>query len=90
MVNRSLNMEDQLVLLVHEYYEVIIVAVLCVGATLLLWKLGWRKMVVRGSGGRGLIPGRLGLPFLGESIALLSATSSTKGCYDFVRLRRLW
>ncbi|KAG7969744.1 hypothetical protein I3843_07G047300 [Carya illinoinensis] len=36
----------------------------------------------------GGIPGRLGLPFLGETISFLSATNSTRGCYDFVRLRR--
>ncbi|KAH6810186.1 hypothetical protein C2S51_023948 [Perilla frutescens var. frutescens] len=36
------------------------------------------------------IPGKLGLiPFLGETISFLAATNSTKGCYDFVRQRRL-
>ncbi|KAD7117631.1 hypothetical protein E3N88_04899 [Mikania micrantha] len=34
------------------------------------------------------IPGRLGLPLVGETFSFLSATNSTKGCYDFVRHRR--
>lgn len=36
------------------------------------------------------IPGSLGLPFVGETFSFLSATNSTRGCYDFVRLRRKW
>lgn len=36
------------------------------------------------------IPGKLGfIPFLGETFSFLAATNSTKGCYDFVRQRRL-
>lgn len=42
-----------------------------------------------GSGSRD-IPGRLGVPFIGETFSFLKATNSTKGCYDFVRLRRSW
>ncbi|XP_065847488.1 abscisic acid 8'-hydroxylase 1-like [Euphorbia lathyris] len=34
------------------------------------------------------IPGGHGLPFVGETFSFLSATNSTRGCYDFVRLRR--
>ncbi|KAG2696201.1 hypothetical protein I3760_07G047700 [Carya illinoinensis] len=44
----------------------------------------WRKVFTE----KGGIPGRLGLPFLRETISFLSATNSTRGCYDFVRLRR--
>ncbi|XAR57924.1 (+)-abscisic acid 8'-hydroxylase [Bertholletia excelsa] len=44
----------------------------------------------RFSSEKSSIPGRLGLPFVGETLSFLSATNSTKGCYDFVRLRRLW
>ncbi|KAI4331413.1 hypothetical protein MLD38_029603 [Melastoma candidum] len=36
------------------------------------------------------IPGNLGLPFIGETFSFLSATNSTRGCYDFVTPRRLW
>ncbi|CAH1434766.1 unnamed protein product [Lactuca virosa] len=36
------------------------------------------------------IPGRLGLPLIGETLSLLSAANSSKGCYEFVRIRRLW
>ncbi|XP_021685527.2 abscisic acid 8'-hydroxylase 1 isoform X1 [Hevea brasiliensis] len=42
------------------------------------------------AGGGGNIPGRLGIPIIGETFSFLSATNSTNGCYDFVRLRRLW
>ncbi|XP_044469996.1 abscisic acid 8'-hydroxylase 1-like isoform X2 [Mangifera indica] len=38
---------------------------------------------------KSYIPGRLGFPFIGETFPFFSATNSTKGCYDFVRLRRL-
>ncbi|CAI9090036.1 OLC1v1024719C1 [Oldenlandia corymbosa var. corymbosa] len=37
-----------------------------------------------------VIPGRLGIPFFGETLSFLSATNSDKGCYDFVTQRRSW
>ncbi|KAK4394331.1 Taxoid 7-beta-hydroxylase [Sesamum angolense] len=56
--------------------------VIAVGLVMILqWCLKGRK----GSE----IPGKLGLPFLGETFAFLAAVNSTRGCYDFVRLRRL-
>ncbi|KAF3441006.1 hypothetical protein FNV43_RR19292 [Rhamnella rubrinervis] len=49
MENGSSIMEDhQLVLLVQEYNNIIIAAVVCVGVASLLWKFGWRKIVVSG------------------------------------------
>ncbi|XP_065851443.1 abscisic acid 8'-hydroxylase 1-like [Euphorbia lathyris] len=38
----------------------------------------------------GGISGQLGLPLIGETFSFMSATNSAKGCYQFVRLRRLW
>ncbi|WCJ24982.1 hypothetical protein M5689_006902 [Euphorbia peplus] len=38
----------------------------------------------------GSISGRLGFPVVGETFSFLSASNSAKGCYEFVRLRRLW
>ncbi|KAM5572786.1 cytochrome P450 716B1 [Rosa sericea] len=72
--------------LVKKYYDVLIVALLfSIGVAFFVSKLAWRKVTSRGH-----IPGRLGLPFIGETISFLSAMNSTRGCYDFVRLRRLW
>ncbi|KAG9129869.1 hypothetical protein Leryth_007011 [Lithospermum erythrorhizon] len=62
----------------------IILAVLIVGVCYLL--LGVFR---RGKSGGNGIPGSLGIPFLGETFAFLAATYSTKGCYNFVNLRRL-
>ncbi|KAL2520543.1 abscisic acid 8'-hydroxylase 1-like [Forsythia ovata] len=59
---------------------------MAIGMAILLSLLG------KGDGTRrkGFIPGRLGIPFLGETFSFLAATNSTKGCYDFVKQRRQW
>ncbi|XWS45458.1 hypothetical protein CRYUN_Cryun15aG0138300 [Craigia yunnanensis] len=75
---------EGLVFLAQNHYDIIIVAVLFIGITIFLSK-DWRGT----STDKADIPGRLGLPFLGETFSFLSATNSTRGCYDFVRLRRL-
>ena len=77
-------MED-FVFRAQNHYDIIIVAVLSIGITIFLSK-AWRGTASDKAG----IPGRLGLPFLGETLSFLSANNSTRGCYDFVRLRRLW
>ncbi|XWS33795.1 hypothetical protein CRYUN_Cryun22dG0113400 [Craigia yunnanensis] len=76
---------ENFVFLAQNHYDIIIVAVLSIGITIFLSK-AWRGTASDKAG----IPGRLGLPFLGETLSFLSATNSTRGCYDFVRLRRLW
>lgn len=39
--------------------------------------------------GVGIPPGNRGLPFVGETLHFMAAINSTKGVYEFVRLRRL-
>lgn len=68
---------------VWNYYGVIITALASVGITLFV-STAWRNVFTE----KGGFFGRLGLPFLGKTISFLSATNSTRGCYDFVRLRR--
>ncbi|KAI5319616.1 hypothetical protein L3X38_039324 [Prunus dulcis] len=84
-------LEEGLLFLVRNYYDVFIVAVFSIGVTFLVSKIAWRSLDMTTTSYRGGgIPGRLGLPFVGETLSLLSATSSIKGCYEFVRLRRIW
>lgn len=73
--------KEDVLILVQKHYETFILAVLSIGVTFLVCKLGWKTVAIRG---------RLGLPFIGETFSFLSATNSTKGCYEFVRLRRQW
>ncbi|XP_027346726.1 abscisic acid 8'-hydroxylase 1-like [Abrus precatorius] len=83
MLNLS---KDKIILfVVHNYYDIIVVALLSIGVTYFASK-AWKRATNK----REDIPGRLGLPFIGETFSFLSATNSTRGCYDFVRLRRLW
>ncbi|XP_059437427.1 abscisic acid 8'-hydroxylase 2-like [Corylus avellana] len=78
--------KEELLFLVWNYSDIITtVAVVSIGVTFFVSKAwSWRREKL------DQIPGRLGLPFLGETISFLLATNSTRGCYDFVRLRRLW
>ncbi|XP_024032892.1 abscisic acid 8'-hydroxylase 1-like [Morus notabilis] len=83
----SLNLlKEELLFFVKNYHDIIFVAVFAIGTTYLFSK-AWRRTNTERA---HHVPGRLGLPFLGETISFLSATNSTRGCYDFVKLRRLW
>lgn len=82
MLNLS---KEALLILVDNNYDIIWVALFSIAITFSVSK-AWRKITRDGED----IPGRLGLPFIGETFSFLSATNSTKGCYDFVRLRRVW
>lgn len=77
--------KEDLVFLAQNHCDIIMIAVLSIGITIFLLK-SWRRT----STDNADIPGWLGLPFLGETFSFLSATNSTKGCYDFVRLQRIW
>ncbi|XP_024181556.1 abscisic acid 8'-hydroxylase 3 [Rosa chinensis] len=79
--------KEVLLFLAQKHYETFILAVLSIGVIFLVPKFGWKTVAISY---RGHIRGRLGLPFIGETFSLLSATNSTKGCYEFVRLRRQW
>ncbi|KAL3527135.1 hypothetical protein ACH5RR_011791 [Cinchona calisaya] len=75
-------LSDYLVFLMVNYHDIILVSVLALGVAFFL---------SRGTTGeKSGIPGRLGIPYLGETLSFLLATNSYKGCYDFVRLRRSW
>lgn len=78
-------MED-ILLLVTKYYDILLVSILVISITVFYLS----KVSRRAKDAKSCIPGSLGLPFVGETFALLSATNSVKGCYDFVRLRREW
>ncbi|KAK1422969.1 hypothetical protein QVD17_18261 [Tagetes erecta] len=71
----------ELYLLVKNNYDIILAVLLSGLVTSFLTKKLKKSSL-------DAIPGRLGLPLVGESFSFLSATNSTKGCYDFVRLRR--
>jgi len=74
-----------ILLLVRNYYDILLASILVISITLYLSKVSGKP-----KDAKSCIPGSLGIPFVGETFALLSATNSVKGCYDFVRLRREW
>lgn len=76
---------EELMFFVQNYFDMIMVALFSIGVTYFASK-AWKRIAREKEG----IPGRLGIPFVGETFSFLSATKSTKGCYEFVRLRRLW
>ncbi|KAL9327078.1 hypothetical protein ACSQ67_007723 [Phaseolus vulgaris] len=82
----NLLMREEVLLVVQNCYHIILVALFTIGVTYFASK-AWKRATTNN---RDEIPGRLGLPFVGETFSFLSATNSTRGCYDFVRLRRLW
>lgn len=75
-----MSMED-ILLLLSKYYDILLVSILVISITALYLSKGAKNA-------KSCIPGSLGIPFVGETFALLSATNSVKGCYEFVRLRR--
>ncbi|KAK4711831.1 hypothetical protein R3W88_006344 [Solanum pinnatisectum] len=78
----TMSMEVVLLLL-SKYYDILLVSILVISITALYLSKGAKNA-------KNCIPGSLGIPFVGETFALLSATNSVKGCYEFVRLRREW
>ncbi|KAL3840435.1 hypothetical protein ACJIZ3_025026 [Penstemon smallii] len=66
------------------FSSIITIIIIVVGAAVILNLDRKKKSISSGNG----IPGRLGIPFLGETISFLAATKSTKGVYHFVTLRR--
>lgn len=78
--------KEELVFFAQNYFDTAVAAVLSIAILVLTSKVCWRLR----SKNVGGIPGHLGLPFVGETFSFLSANNSTKGCYHFVRLRRLW
>ncbi|KAG1342818.1 abscisic acid 8'-hydroxylase 3-like [Cocos nucifera] len=68
-----------------DYWNTVLVAAFSVVLSLMVYK-AWRSSTCK----KREVPGKLGLPYLGETLAFLSATNSTKGCYAFVRKRRQW
>ncbi|PHU27067.1 hypothetical protein BC332_05399 [Capsicum chinense] len=80
----ALSMED-ILLLVSKYYDILLASILGISVTAIYLI---PKVSTRAKDSKSCVPGNLGIPFVGETFALLSATNSVKGCYDFVRLRR--
>lgn len=78
--------KEGLAFIAQIYFNPTVAALLSIAILVLVSKVWWRLR----SKNDGEIPGHLGLPFVGETFSFLSANNSTRGCYHFVRLRRLW
>ncbi|MED6169861.1 hypothetical protein PIB30_025110 [Stylosanthes scabra] len=59
----------------------------CAALLFLLLLISWHWC--RNGGGAGIPPGNGGFPFVGETLQFMAAINSTKGVYEFVRLRHL-
>ncbi|KAI3450984.1 hypothetical protein Pfo_007649 [Paulownia fortunei] len=79
-----ISFKEDLRILINNYSAVILSSVIAIGVAVLL-----KWFLKRAERRKGDIPGKLGIPFLGETLSFLVATNSSKGCYDFVRLRRI-
>ncbi|KAH0727487.1 hypothetical protein KY285_003179 [Solanum tuberosum] len=77
-----MSMED-ILLLLSKYYDILLVSIFVISITALYLSKRAKKA-------KKPIPGSLGIPFLGETFALLSPTNSVKHCYEFVRLQHEW
>ncbi|KAM0970379.1 hypothetical protein FF1_018463 [Malus domestica] len=82
MLNPS---REELLLFVKNYSDILIAALLSIVTVLLVPKIARGRV----TSSKGSIPGGLGLPIFGETLSFLSTSNSAKGCYDFVRRRRM-
>ncbi|XP_015933803.2 cytochrome P450 90D2 [Arachis duranensis] len=84
----QIKMISQMVKLENGYTSCYCCAALFLLLLLLSWH--WSRNKKTGDGGAGIPPGNGGLPFVGETLQFMAAINSTKGVYEFVRLRHLW
>lgn len=85
MIDISFKEDVQILMMKDQYSSIIVPSLIGVVAVVLLRWLLTRRFESR----KTEIPGKLGLPLLGETFSFLAAANSTRGCYDFVRQRRL-
>ncbi|XP_037497164.1 cytochrome P450 720B2 [Jatropha curcas] len=89
MFLKQFNKEELLFLLQNKYNDIIIITFFSVA--IIAFLEAWRRITASTSkSNEEEIPGGVGVPFFGETFSFLSATNSTRGCYDFVKLRRKW